>query len=182
MHIHITHTYTSHHTIHTNNASETITRVLNMWVQPFLIPASFNIVIAQRLVKKLCPQCKKKITLKDLWKRTLDNVKNALAITEKKELLARLGEDILKQPSFYSAGWCEACDNSGYKWRVWLYEVLEITPGVKEMVLNGDSAFNINRQAVKDGMISLEQDGIIKALAWLTSLEEVYRVSKSQWE
>lgn len=165
-------------TIHTNNASETITRILNMWVQPFLIPASVNAIIAQRLVKKLC-SCKKEVPLSTLWKDTLSNIKNAISITSKQELANRVG-DKLKNPVFYSPTWCEKCDNTWYKWRVWLYEVLEITPWVKQMILSGSSAFNINKQAITDGMISLEQDGIMKALNWLTSLEEVYRVAKSQ--
>ncbi len=163
-------------TIHTNSAAETITRVLNMWVKPFLVPASFNIIIAQRLVKKLCP-CKKSLTIKDLWPESLQNIKAAISKTGKKELQTRVW-DKLKNPVFYAPNGCEKCDNSGYKWRVWLYEVLEITPWVKEMILNGSSAFNINRQAIKDWMISLEQDGIMKALNWETSLEEVYRVVK----
>jgi len=165
-------------TIHTNNASETITRVLNMWVQPFLIPASFNVIIAQRLVKRLCT-CKKEVSLKDVWPQTLENIKYAISITDKKELARRVW-DKLKNPSFFEPVGCDKCDDSWYKWRVWLYEVLEITPWVKEMVLTGASAFNINNQAIKDGMISLEQDWIMKALSWLTSLEEVYRVAKSQ--
>lgn len=165
-------------TIHTNNASETITRILNMWVQPFLIPASVNAIIAQRLVKKLC-SCKRKLALNELWKDTLANIKNALNITNKTELAERVW-DKLKSPVFYEPVWCEECDGTWYKWRVWLYEVLEITPGVKEMILSWASAFNINKQAIKDGMISLEQDGIMKALNGVTSLEEVYRVSKSQ--
>lgn len=165
-------------TIHTNNASETITRILNMWVQPFLIPASVNAIIAQRLVKKLC-SCKKQIPLNELGQDTLSNIKNAINITDKTELSLRVW-DKLKSPTFYGPVGCDECDGNGYKWRVWLYEVLEITPGVKEMVLSGASAFNINKQAIKDGMISLEQDGIMKALNGLTSLEEVYRVSKSQ--
>ena len=167
-------------TIHTNNASETITRILNMWVQPFLIPASLNIVIAQRLVKKLCPHCKKKISLKEIDVDTLKNIKHSLWITPKSELSSRVGMDLLKSPVFYKPQGCPECDNNGYKWRVWIYEMLEITPGVKEMILRGDSAYNINKQAIKDGMISLEQDGIIKALQGHTSLEEVYRVSKTQ--
>jgi len=165
-------------TIHTNNASETITRVLNMWVQPFLIPASFNVIIAQRLVKRLCT-CKKQIQFKDVWPQTMINIKNAIGITDKKELAFRVW-DKLKNPFFYEPVWCDKCDNTWYRWRVWLYEVLEITPWVKEMILSGASAFNINKQAIKDWMISLEQDGIMKALNWLTSLEEVYRVAKSQ--
>jgi len=165
-------------TIHTNNAAETITRILNMWVQPFLIPASVNIIIAQRLIKKLCT-CKKPITPAEIWKDTLDNIKNAINVTSKDELARRVW-DKLKSPVFYKPVGCELCDNSWYKWRVWLYEVLEITPWVKEMVLSWSSAYNINNQAIKDWMISLEQDGIIKALNWLTSLEEVYRVAKTQ--
>lgn len=168
-------------TIHTNNASETITRILNMWVQPFLIPASLNLVVAQRLIKKLCPHCKKPMKSSDIDKQTLENIKYSISITPKQELQLRVG-DKLKAPVFYTPGGCDKCDNSGYKWRIGLYEMLEITPGVKDMILAGDSAFNINRQAIKDGMISLEQDGIMKALCWMTSLEEVYKVSKTQNE
>lgn len=167
-------------TIHTNSASETLTRVIQMWIQPFLIPASFNVVIAQRLVRRLCPHCKREIWLNELDKDTLANIKNSLWATKKSELTLRVSEEKLKAPKFYKAVWCEHCDNSGYKWRLWVYEVLEMTDWVKEMVLRWESAFNINRQAIKDGMISLEQDWIIKALNWLTSLEEVYSVAKTQ--
>ena len=166
-------------TIHTNSAAETITRILNMWVQPFLIPASLNAIIAQRLIKKLCVHCKKSISMKDIWKTTLENVKKAINMTSKDELINRIW-DKLKSPLFYKSVWCEKCEDTGYKWRVWLYEVLEISSGVKEMILAEQSAFNINKQAIKDWMISLEQDGIIKALNWETSLEEVYRVAKTQ--
>lgn len=169
-------------TIHTNNASETITRILNMGVQPFLIPASLNIVIAQRLIKRLCPHCKRKLALSEIDEITLKNIKYSMSITPKKELIDRVGVDILKSPTFYAAVGCDKCENNGYKWRVGIYEMLEITPGVKEMILRWDSAFNINRQAVADGMISLEQDGIIKALQWETTLEEVYKASKTQNE
>lgn len=101
-------------------------------------------------------------------------------LTSKDELFSRVWDKILKNPTFYEPVWCDECGWIWYRWRVWLYEVLEITPWVKEMILTWASAFNINNQAVKDGMISLEQDWIIKALNWLTSLEEVYRVAKSQ--
>ncbi|MDD4151653.1 MAG: GspE/PulE family protein [Candidatus Gracilibacteria bacterium] len=167
-------------TIHTNSASETLTRVIQMGVQPFLIPASFNIVIAQRLIRRLCPHCKKEIGINDLDKNTLTDIKNALSLTDKNELMSRVGADKLKNPTFYTHIGCEHCDNTGYKGRVGLYEVLEITDGVKQMVLDGQSAFAINKQAIKDGMISLEQDGIMKALNGDTSIEEVYSVAKTQ--
>ncbi len=167
-------------TIHTNSAAETLTRVIQMWIQPFLIPASFNAVIAQRLIRKLCPHCKKEIWVNQIDKDTLYNIQNALKLTKKTELTSRVSPEILKSPKFYEPVWCEHCDNTWYKWRVWLYEVLEMSDGVKEMVLNGQSAFNINKQAIQDGMISLEQDGIMKALNGLTSLQEVYSVAKTQ--
>ncbi len=166
-------------TIHTNSASETITRVLNMWVQGFLIPASFNIVIAQRLVRKLCEKCKKQIPFSELDKETVVHIKKLLQKTDKKELSSRLWEK-LKSPKIYKSVWCEYCSNDWYKWRVWIYEVLSITPWVKTMILEWASAFMINREAIKDGMISLEQDWIIKVLQWNTTLEEVYRVAKMQ--
>lgn len=167
-------------TIHTNSAAETLTRVIQMGIQPFLIPASFNAVIAQRLIRKLCPHCKKEIGVQNLDKDTLYNIQNALKLTKKTELTTRVSPEILKNPKFYEPVGCEHCDNTWYKWRVWLYEVLEMTDWVKEMVLNGQSAFNINKQAIQDGMISLEQDGIMKALNGLTSLQEVYSVAKTQ--
>ncbi len=164
-------------TIHTNSAAETITRMINMDVQAFLIPASVNLIIAQRLVRRLC-DCKKTVAINELWPEVLVKVKSALKVTSKQELWRRVAEE-LKAPVFYEPVGCDKCDGDGYKGRVWLYEVLEITPGVKEMILSGASAFNINRQAIKDGMISLEQDGIMKALKGDTSLAEVYRVAKS---
>lgn len=166
-------------TIHTNSASETITRVLNMGVQPFLIPASFNIIIAQRLVRKLCPHCKKAISFNEIGKKTIENIKHALSHTPKQELEERIG-DKLKSPVFYGPTWCPKCDNVGYSWRLAIYEVLEITSGVKEMILDGQSAFNINKKAIEEGMVSLEQDGIMKALDGLTSLEEIYSVARTQ--
>lgn len=90
-------------TIHTNNAAETITRILNMGVQPFLIPASLNLVIAQRLVRKLCPHCKQQISLKDIDVETRKNIQNALTLTSKDELKERVPIEILKAPVFYKA-------------------------------------------------------------------------------
>ncbi len=165
-------------TIHTNSAAETITRIINMDVQPFLIPASVNAIIAQRLMKRLC-SCKQKASMSDIWAATLSNIKHAINLIDKTELKNRVW-DKLKSPVFYKPWSCDICEGSWYKGRVWLYEVLEITPWVKEMILKWSSAYDINKQAIIDGMVSLEQDGIMKALNWETSLEEVYKVAKSQ--
>ncbi|MDD2516266.1 MAG: GspE/PulE family protein [Candidatus Gracilibacteria bacterium] len=165
-------------TIHTNSAAETITRIINMGIQPFLLPAAINAIMAQRLIRRLCKHCKKEIRPEELDENMQKMIKKAIARTPKDELLSRVGEEILKNPIFYTAVGCPECQNVGYKGRVGMYEVLEITPKVKHMILKGNSGIEINDAAIEDGMISLEQDGIMKALNGHTSLEEVYEAAK----
>lgn len=164
-------------TIHTNSAAETITRILNMGIQAFLLPASINAIIAQRLIRKLC-KCKKAVAMQDLDPHVRERVEKALKRTAKEELISRIPPEILQKPLFYEAVGCAECDNVGYKGRVGIYEILEITPNIKKMIIDGASATIINDVAIQDGMTSLEQDGIIKALNGRTSLEEVYAAAK----
>ena len=165
-------------TIHTNSAAETITRILNMGIPAYLLPASINAIIAQRLLRRLCPHCKKKVMPEELPIEMQLQIKRALGKTDKQELIDRVGVEKLSAPSFYDPVGCDACLNTGYAGRVGIYEILEITPAVKQMINSGKNAFEINDAAVDEGMISLEQDGIIKALNGLTSLEEVYSAVK----
>ncbi len=164
-------------TIHTNSAAETLTRILNMGIPAFLLPASINAIIAQRLIRRLCT-CKKPVALQNLEPWLKANVEKALKKTAKEELIERLAPEILQKPIFYQPVGCSQCDNMGYKGRVGIYEILEITPNIKKMIIDGASATIINDVAISDGMISLEQDGIIKALNGTTSLEEVYAAAK----
>lgn len=165
-------------TIHTNSAAETITRILNMGIPAFLLPASVNAIMAQRLIRRLCPHCKKPVPMQDLPVKLKTNVEKAIKRTNKNELLTRIKPEYLQKPTFYEPVGCSECNNIGYKWRVGIYEVLEITPNIKKMLNDGASANMINDVAIDDGMISLEQDGIIKALNGTTSLEEVYAAAK----
>ncbi len=165
-------------TIHTNSAAETITRILNMGIPAFLLPASVNAIIAQRLIRRLCPHCKKPVAMKDLEPRMKANVEKAIKRTAKEELISRISTEILQAPTFYEPVGCDKCNNAGYKWRIGIYEILEITNNVKKMIIDGASATMINEVAITDGMISLEQDGIIKALNGTTSLSEVYAAAK----
>lgn len=105
-------------------------------------------------------------------------VEKALKRTVKEELLSRIPPEILKNPIFYEPVGCPECENIGYKGRVGIYEILEITNSVKRLIIDGASAVIINEAAIDDGMTSLEQDGIIKALNGRTSLEEVYAAAK----
>ena len=164
-------------TIHTNSAAETITRILNMGIQSFLLPASINAIIAQRLIRRLC-KCKKAVTMTELDPHVRGRVEKALKRTRKEELLARVPPEILQKPLFYEPVGCEECDKIGYKGRVGIYEILEITPNIKKMIIEWASATIINDVAIDDGMTSLEQDGILKALNGKTSLAEVYAAAK----
>jgi type IV pilus assembly protein PilB len=165
-------------TIHTNSAAETLTRILNMGIPAFLLPASINAIIAQRLIRKLCQKCKKPVAMQNLDPHMKARVERALKRTAKNELISRISADILQKPTFYEPVGCAECDNIGYRGRVGIYEILEITPNVKKMIIDGASATMINDVAITDGMISLEQDGLIKALNGRTSLEEVYAAAK----
>lgn len=165
-------------TIHTNSAAETLTRILNMGIPAFLLPASINAIIAQRLVRRLCNTCKKPVPMQNLEPKMKASVEKALKRTAKQELLWRIPGEILQKPTFYEAVGCSECNNIGYKWRLGIYEILEITPNIKKLIIDGASATIINDVAITDGMISLEQDGIIKALNGHTSLEEVYAAAK----
>ena len=165
-------------TIHTNSAAETLTRIINMGLQPFLLPATINAIIAQRLIRKVCPHCRKAIKLQDLPEPQRKSVEKAIKKTDKNELLSRIPAETLQNPQFYEAVGCPECDNIGYKGRVGIYEILEITQNIKKMIIDGASATMINEVAINDGMISLEQDGIIKALNGVTTLEEVYSAAK----
>ncbi|PID84153.1 hypothetical protein CSB09_02655 [Candidatus Gracilibacteria bacterium] len=166
-------------TIHTNSAAETITRMLNMGTPSFLLPATVNAIIAQRLVRKLCPHCKKAIPMNKLPAERKKTVQRAIKQTTKQELISRIPSEVIQNPTFYEPVGCDQCDKIGYKGRVGVYEILEITPNIKKMIIDGASATIINDVAIKDGMVSLEQDGIIKALQGLTSLEEVYSAAKT---
>jgi len=160
-------------TIHTNSAAETLTRIANMGVPPFLTASTLNLIISQRLVRKICPECKQEFKPN---KVTMSAVKNALKNLHPDE---PLDEKLKKDLIFYSGKGCDACGETGYKGRVGLFEIMLITDNIKNMILTDKTVTDIEKAALKEGMVSLEQSGIIQALLGNTSLEEVYRVAKS---
>lgn len=147
-------------TLHTNDAPSTVNRLLNMGIEPFLVSSSCNLILAQRLARKICKECRTKIP-----------------ITEK--VLTDLGlsaSEAHKMECFKGNG-CATCGGTGYKGRIALYEVMPFTESVKEMVLNGASTAEIKRAAIKDGMKSLRMSGITKVAEGVTTIEEVLRVT-----
>jgi len=161
-------------TIHTNSAVETITRILNMQVPDFLLTASVNLIIAQRLARKLCEKCRVHSALShDAKKR----IRTAFEIFKPDD---DFDMNLLNDPVIFTPkdGGCESCNGLGYSGRIGIFEILPISEGIKKAILQRMPSFELQRLAQKEGMITLEQDGLTKALAGKTSLEEVYKLIK----
>ncbi|MGE4554662.1 MAG: GspE/PulE family protein [Candidatus Paceibacterota bacterium] len=154
-------------TLHTNNALGVIPRLLDLGVEPFLIPSSLNLMMAQRLVRKLCPECKQKVEATPLEEKVIDEALKDLPEKMKEKLP-------YKKPYFiYKSKGCPSCNKKGYLGRIGIFEMVEMTPELEEIILTGPSQDKLNKEAKRQGMIKLRQDGILKALEGITSLEEV---------
>lgn len=162
-------------TIHTNSAVETLTRIDNLGVPPFLMASTIELIIAQRLVRRLCPICKIEDKPEE---KMLSRLKMAL---ENIGVPGIVTKEQIEKPVFWkgSPSGCIACDWIGYKGRVGLYEIMRMNNEIRRMVLDHASPLDIEKVAMKNGgMITLEQDGVMKAMQGITSLEEIYRVAK----
>ena len=145
-------------TLHTNDAPSSVTRLMNMGVEPFLVATSVHLICAQRLVRRLCPACRLK-----------DN-SGLKALSD-----AGFTPQEASAVEIYRAQGCPVCQGRGYKGRVGLYEVMEITEEIREMILAGSSALDLRRRAIEQGMVTLRRSGLTKVAAGITSLEEVVR-------
>jgi type IV pilus assembly protein PilB len=145
-----------------------------MGVQPFLMASTIELIIAQRLVRKLCPNCKIEHQPDEI---TATRVNAALENISVKDYIKP--ETLSNQKYFKGKeGGCKECDGIGYRGRVGLYEVMRMNNEIRRMILAGAAAIDIEKTAIKTGMVTLEQAGLAKALEGLTSLEEVFSVSK----
>ncbi|MBM4128673.1 MAG: type II secretion system protein GspE, partial [Nitrospira sp.] len=147
-------------TLHTNDAPSTISRLLNMGIEPFLVSASVILIMAQRLVRKVCTKCmeEEKIPASALVK-------------------IGFSEEEAKTGKCYKGKGCSACNNSGYKGRIALFEVMPVTEEIKELVLEGASADEVKKTAVRLGIKTLRMSGITKIQEGVTSVEEVMRIT-----
>ncbi|OQA52627.1 MAG: Type II secretion system protein E [candidate division WS2 bacterium ADurb.Bin280] len=154
-------------TLHTNDASSALPRMYNLGVEPFLLTSAINAVVAQRLVRRLCSKCKKEV-----------NLPQSVSFQVKKEL-EKLN---LNTPiKFYKGDGCPNCTD-GFKGRLGIYEVLKMSREIEDLILDKKSAQDIFTQASKEGMITMKQDGLIKAIKGLTTVDEVFRVTREQNE
>jgi type IV pilus assembly protein PilB len=145
-------------TLHTNDAPSTISRLMNMGIEPFLVATSVNLICAQRLVRRICVNCKEE-----------------LDIPEQALIDAGYTPEEAKTTKVYHGKGCSTCGKRGYKGRTGLYEVMEINDELRELVLVGASALELKKKAIEQGMITLRRSGLIKSALGQTTLEEVIR-------
>jgi type IV pilus assembly protein PilB len=145
-------------TLHTNDAPSTISRLMNMGIEPFLVATSVNLIQAQRLIRRICKECKQEHQTPP-------------------EALIEVGfsAEEAKAIKTYKGKGCSTCNNTGYKGRIGLYEVMEITDEIRELILIGASALELRKKAIEDGMITLRESGLYKIRAGVTTPEEVVR-------
>jgi type II secretory ATPase GspE/PulE/Tfp pilus assembly ATPase PilB-like protein len=151
-------------TLHTNDAATTLPRLLDMKIEPFLIASTVNIAIGQRLVRKICPNCKAEKNLSQNEIQSLTDVVPSRLLEMNRERV------------FYRGQGCKDCANTGYFGRIGIYEVLVISEAVKEAIMKQLNAGEIREIAIKEGMTTMLEDGFNKALNGTTSIEEVLRV------
>ena len=148
-------------TLHTNDAPSTINRLLNMGVEPFLVSSSLNLVVAQRLARRICNNCREPLEIP----------------REQLEKLGSIPKDLPDPVNLSKGKGCDLCSNTGYKGRVAMYEVMMMKDSLKELVLQGASAMEIKREAVQSGMKTLRRSGINKLLNGTTTIEEVLKTT-----
>jgi type IV pilus assembly protein PilB len=145
-------------TLHTNDAPSTISRLMNMGIEPFLVATSVNLICAQRLVRKICANCKE-----------------PLKVPEQAMLDAGFTTEEIPKTEISVGKGCGTCNKTGYKGRVGLYEVMEINDELRELILVGASALELKKKAMDNGMLTLRRSGLTKVAAGLTTIEEVLR-------
>lgn len=184
-------------TLHTNSSAETITRVYNLWAKPYMLVGTFNLVMAERLIRRVCEQCKTQISVKDnaKYKFAKESFRNFEKESLKKEILSRgidqqqRNDFINNEMSYIGTGKdpvtgekCSLCGWSGYKGRVGLFEIMDYTDEIKNALLEWKSSFEVETMALDKGMINLERDGVFKIIKGITTLDEVYRYIKAKFD
>lgn len=170
-------------TLHTNSAAGTLPRLLDMGAEAFLVASTVNVIIGQRLVRKLCNECKTSYVLDE---KEVEMLKNTFKMDEILAMLKKApeaegfvnGKSNWKNIKFFKSVGCEKCNNEGYKGRMGIYEVLEMDQSIGKLITSNASADDIEKNARENGMRTMGEDGFIKAVQGATSIEEVMRVTK----
>ena len=159
-------------TIHTNSASGAIPRFLSMGVKPFLLAPALNAIIGQRLVRRICENCRQEAPVDPTRLKKVQEILTALPAAEKKNV-------DLSNLRFYAGAGCDQCSGLGYKGRIGIYEIFTMNKSIEDMILaNKVSEYTIQDIATQNGMVTMAQDGLLKALDKITTVEEVFRVTE----
>ena len=150
-------------TLHTNDAPSTITRMVDMGIEPFNVASAVNLITAQRLVRRICSACKEPVTYGAEYLRA-----------------AGLDPDETSTHTFFRGRGCDACNGSGYKGRQGLYEVMAMSPALRRMILQEASTADLQAQAISEGMLTLRMDGMVKVRRGITTMEEVLKETAAQ--
>lgn len=153
-------------TLHTKSAAETLDRIINMGLKPYILASALDVIIAQRLVRKICSHCKCE---KEKTAEEEAIIKSMMKETWMKEIFAN-------NIKLYEWTWCDECNNSWYKWRVWVFEIISLTHNLREIIRAWWSVDKVIDEARKWDLITMKEDWILKALKWLTTIQEILRV------
>lgn len=156
-------------TLHTNDTASALPRLINMGVEPFLITSAINCIIAQRLVRKICPKCREEYKIPEITKKEISNY---IMQSGNSELSVYKGKEL----KFFRGRGCNDCKD-GYKGRIGVFEILDMTPKIEELAVAYKPATEIKEQAIKEGMLTIKEDGLIKVLKGITTIDEVIRVT-----
>lgn len=159
-------------TLHTNDASGAIPRLIDMKVEPFLVASTLNAIIAQRLVRKICSACKEEYYPSSEFLAEIQKEIQALPSKEKEKLQ---GVEI---KSLFRGKGCSSCNGTGYKGRIGIFEVIKVGGRIESLTIKRTSSGEILQAATSEGMITLKQDGILKVISGITTIEEVFRVTE----
>lgn len=153
-------------TLHTKSAADTLDRIINMGLKPYILASALDTIIAQRLVRRICPDCKveKEKTPQDI---------GLLEAMMKETGMHALSTDHMK---LYEWKWCSTCNHSGYKWRMWVYEIITLNEKIKDLIRSWGSVEEVIAEARNGDLITMKEDGILKAIKWFTTIEEILRV------
>jgi len=171
-------------TLHTNSSAAAIPRMADMKAEPFLIASTVNTVVAQRLVRKICSECRKEYKLD---KKEAEELGKRIDFEVMMAAIGRNAKDLPKEVSaakkvedlkFYKGEGCKVCNNEGYKGRIGVYEVLEVSEAIEKLISQNSIASEIEKKAIEEGMNTMIVDGFLKATTGETSLEEILRVTK----
>ena len=153
-------------TLHTKSAAETLDRIVNMWLKPYVLASALDTIIAQRLVRRICEHCK------------VEKEKTPLEISIVSNMMKEIwmSSVLTKHIKLYEWKWCSKCNNSWYAWRIWIYEIISLNEELRDLIREWATTEEIIRKARDWDLITMKEDWILKAIKWFTTIEEILRV------